>query len=483
MTSDAPTPPGGIHQLAFVRAPIGTAIVDAHDRFVIVNPAFERLVGRSADDLVGTGLGRVISDDDLTAIHARLDSDDESAVVSGDVRYRHASRPESWALASVRRIPEAASHRRTVWQLQDINARKQAERRVAEQVAFRSALLDLSNRSHGRVTGGDFFQVLIDRAVEVVPGAHAGSVLLREEGSDRYRFAATVGFDHERLSRTYLRSHELFRGTSEPRALILHEIDNSALPEDRRRIIDDAGRVSEIVVSIAVPVNVDGQPIALVILNNFADPDAFDEIGVEMATLLAQQIVDLQRRQRLEQDLHDQKEAYRHLALHDGLTGLPNRALFEERLERALVATRRTGATVGVVFCDVDDFKHVNDSAGHHVGDELLKETGRRLQAAVRAEDTVARWGGDEFVVLLVAMDADADVNRLVERLVEPFVAQIVVAERVIRWRLSVGAVVVGAGWSVERVMQEADRAQYEAKRAGDDTAVVRVLRRPAPGA
>src|SRR5262249_45890135 len=98
---------------------------------------------------------------------------------------------------------------------------------------------------------------------------------------------------------------------------------------------------------------------------------------------------------------HQSEEKARHRALHDPLTGLPNRALFEDHLERALARQQRRDTSVAVLFMDLDRFKLVNDSFGHQAGDELLREVAPRLKQALRPGDVVARFGGDEFAVLI----------------------------------------------------------------------------------
>ncbi|MEX5720892.1 diguanylate cyclase domain-containing protein [Geodermatophilus maliterrae] len=117
-------------------------------------------------------------------------------------------------------------------------------------------------------------------------------------------------------------------------------------------------------------------------------------------------------------------ETVRHQATHDALTGLPNRALFRERLAAALAASPATGS-VGVLFCDLDRFKAVNDTYGHAAGDELLRQVSARLRAAIRPGDTVGRLSGDEFAVLLPRLsgpgDAESVVARVAEGFVEPF--------------------------------------------------------------
>ena len=115
---------------------------------------------------------------------------------------------------------------------------------------------------------------------------------------------------------------------------------------------------------------------------------------------------DITERQALEQEL-------RHQAFHDALTGLANRALFEDRLAHALAGARRHGRPIAVLFLDLDDFKTINDSLGHAVGDELLRTAARRIAAEVRVTDTAARLGGDEFAVLLETMDEDTDADAI----------------------------------------------------------------------
>ena len=122
-------------------------------------------------------------------------------------------------------------------------------------------------------------------------------------------------------------------------------------------------------------------------------------------------------RKLAEEALKRQAELNRHQALHDSLTGLPNRVLFRERIEQALLRAARDGEQVAVLLMDLDRFKEVNDALGHHAGDALLMEVGRRLPAVLRASDTVARLGGDEFGMLLLAPGGAEAVVPLVERI------------------------------------------------------------------
>jgi diguanylate cyclase (GGDEF)-like protein len=111
--------------------------------------------------------------------------------------------------------------------------------------------------------------------------------------------------------------------------------------------------------------------------------------------------------------LEDQLEHNKYLALHDELTGLPNRRLFQDRLDSAIERARRTGSHVALLLIDLDNFKLVNDTAGHHAGDELLKHVGNLFMGRVRRSDTVARTGGDEFSVILEEPMTRADATRV----------------------------------------------------------------------
>jgi diguanylate cyclase (GGDEF)-like protein len=162
-----------------------------------------------------------------------------------------------------------------------------------------------------------------------------------------------------------------------------------------------------------------------------------------------------------------QAVAKERLALHDGLTGLPNRELLRDRLGQAVEAARRTGDTVVVMLMDLDHFKEVNDTLGHHHGDRLLEEVARRLRAALRESDTVARLGGDEFAVLLPrvprAGDATVVAGQLLGALREPFAIDAVSLDI----DASVGIAVAPAhGDDVEALLRRADAAMYEAKQS-----------------
>ncbi len=158
----------------------------------------------------------------------------------------------------------------------------------------------------------------------------------------------------------------------------------------------------------------------------------------------------------------------RHLALHDELTGLPNRALIMDRMNQLLLRGRRLKADGAVLYVDIDDFKDVNDAFGHPIGDELLVAVAARFTAVLREADTIGRMGGDEFVVLIddaqVGAGPDLIAERLLEAMREPF--ELVGVATPLRLTVSIG-VATGDRGSASDLLRDADVALYEAKLAG----------------
>ena len=175
---------------------------------------------------------------------------------------------------------------------------------------------------------------------------------------------------------------------------------------------------------------------------------------------------DITERRRAEQELRDLTAALTERAVRDPLTGLANRALLEERLRAALARDRRSGEATGVLFQDLDGFKEVNDTHGHAVGDAVLRAVASRLTAVVRPSDTVARMGGDEFVVLVEA--ASAEVLDALEPRVQATVSEPVpVGELVLTVGVSIGRALSEAGRvEPQRLLTQADAQMYAAKRA-----------------
>ncbi len=175
-------------------------------------------------------------------------------------------------------------------------------------------------------------------------------------------------------------------------------------------------------------------------------------------------------RETLEAELDAARKAieeYRGLAYHDGLTGLPNRTLLHDRLGVAITHARRQATRLAVLFLDLDGFKDVNDSLGHACGDRLLVEVAERLRGSIRAGDTVARFGGDEFVVLLSSVTGADDAAHVAGKLLDAVSAPFRIEGHEVRTTASVGVSVYPVdGTSPDELVASADAAMYRQKRA-----------------
>jgi diguanylate cyclase (GGDEF)-like protein len=160
------------------------------------------------------------------------------------------------------------------------------------------------------------------------------------------------------------------------------------------------------------------------------------------------------------------QEELSHQALHDSLTGLANRALLTDRLQHSLSGMRRRGTQLGVIFLDLDDFKLVNDSLGHSAGDELLGQVAARLTGIIRHSDTIARFGGDEFVIICDDTSVE-QTERTAERILEALREPYVIGNRQMNVTASVGIAMADGDSTPESLLRDSDSAMYLAKSRG----------------
>jgi len=178
-------------------------------------------------------------------------------------------------------------------------------------------------------------------------------------------------------------------------------------------------------------------------------------------TVLEGGLVDITLRKEAEAQIEYQ-------AYHDALTGLPNRNLLRDRLQIALAAARRNNLRVALMFLDLDEFKLVNDTLGHTIGDQLLQRIAKRIEHAIREGDTVARMGGDEFTVLLAGIESDKAAVLVAEKLIEEVAEPLELEGHLLFPTVSIGiALYPGDGRDGESLLRQADIAMYRAKEAG----------------
>jgi len=191
----------------------------------------------------------------------------------------------------------------------------------------------------------------------------------------------------------------------------------------------------------------------------------------ETGNLLRDEHGNLMRMIGVVRDITDQKEIehrYRHMAYHDPLTGLPNRGLFEQRLDLAVQRATRHQVSTAVMFLDLGKFKSINDTYGHIVGDEVLIEAGSRLKSAVRGTDTVARIGGDEFVLILEDLKNVNEADKLAQKIIAAFQEPMDILSHSLTIDLSIGiSICPDNAATTAELIHLADTAMYAAKAAG----------------
>ncbi len=236
---------------------------------------------------------------------------------------------------------------------------------------------------------------------------------------------------------------------------------------DRLVAAEDAGRLLNLLADGAGYARGDGDLIECTLLHRDGSSRQFEILhtnllGDEHVRGIVLNARDISERKAFERQLA-------HQAFHDPVTGLPNRALFVERVRHAISRARREERELGVVFLDIDDFKTINDSLGHGAGDTALIEVAKRLSASIRSSDTAARFGGDEFVVLLEDLDEISTAVEVAERILEDLRHPLALAGKEVALHGSIGiSILEGSSTaSADDLIRDADAAMYIAKRDG----------------
>ena len=177
---------------------------------------------------------------------------------------------------------------------------------------------------------------------------------------------------------------------------------------------------------------------------------------------------DISEQKKIHKNLLEQKKKLKHLAHHDALTDLPNRLLFDDRLEQSILKSKRSGKSTAVLFIDLDHFKEINDSLGHKVGDKVLKAVTERLNAILRREDTLARLGGDEFTVVMGGLNQGQNASLLAQKILEALSLPFMIEEHELYVSSSIGiSLYPEDGTSAQDLLKYADAAMYKAKDEG----------------
>ena len=304
---------------------------------------------------------------------------------------------------------------------------------------------------------------LVKRIVDILPVSAAGVSLISPDTDPRYVAASND---------SALRYEELQSELGEGPCLESYRTGLAVAVPDLRddlRFPKFAARALEagLVAVFTFPLHHDDEPLgALDLYRDTAGP--LDAAEMEAAQTLADVVSAYLINAKARAILRDSSDRSREKALHDPLTGLPNRILLLERLDHAVLRGRRSNKLAAVLFTDLDQFKLVNDMHGHSVGDQLLMAVARRLTAVLRPGDTLARMSGDEFVILCEDLEQPIEIDAIAARVVEAIATPFFLSGIKVEITASVGIAYSGRGDNLSsQLLLDADAAMYQAKRNG----------------
>ena len=415
-----------------------------------------RLLGYQRSELEGAKFSSFVHPSDLGRLRLAC-ATAADGIRSGPVDLRLRHKGGSWidAEAGVR---HQADEGHLVLTTRDARERKRAERKLKRQAAQQAVVAALGAQA---LEGGELPELVLHAASQVLETLGADFVGVHQHLQERDAFVLFGGVGCEPFRRNGAAiaapGSWLAQVLGCKRPLIVSDW-TTASEFSEASFFESNGITS----GIGVPIPT-GQSMFGVLSVQAADRAHFNyEDGVflqSVAHILAAAIA-----------RSETEAAIRHQALHDAVTGLPNRVLLEDRLTRVLATARRHGRSLAVLFLDLDNFKRVNDSLGHAVGDEVLQTVARRMAGCLRVEDTLARFGGDEFVILMPEIERDQDWTHVVDRIEQALKHPLDMAGRQIVASVSVGVAVGGApnpAKDAQALLRDADLAMYAAKQRG----------------
>ena len=405
------------HQItALVEQSADLVFVLRESKITFASPNVGRVLGSDAEHFFGTHALDLVHDDDRSAIDALLASptNRDTVPIAAETRMRAADGEFRWFDVTVRDFNDDPEVAGIVFTARDVT-----EERAAKIGLRRSE---------------QWFRGLVQNSSDVI-------AVLDEAGV--FTYASPAATDLTGLTPTELRGRTFMD--------LLPSTDTESLERVRRAIRSKPAANRNLELTIVRP---DGS-------RRIADVTITDLRDDQSVSGLVLNVRDVTDRKRLEEDL-------RHQVLHDDLTGLGSRVQFSNQLHEALGPHRRAGSMVAALFIDVDDFKNINDSLGHVAGDQVLVEISSRLRSRLRLQDNAARFGGDEFAVLLTDVYGESDVTLVADRVVEELSRPVMLMGNEIRLSVSVGIALDEDGTRTpDDLLRAADVAMYEAKDKG----------------
>ena len=425
--------------------------VDAEGNYVYVSAASKKVLGYSPDEMLGRNMLEFLHPDDRerTLEHARTvmagkqHNDFENRYIHKDGRVVDLMWSASWSEEDGVRLAVA----RDITALKRSNRRQEAMYKISEAARSAEDLPTLLREAH--------------RTVEKLLPGERFLVALTEPGTDRVWFP--FFYDHGVRAQKPIRLHdgmrlnEVIRGGKG----VIANCDHSACEVTELPL---GNRIRD---WIGAPMKLTSGIMGAVVMQRKAVAWGYSDEDLDLLQFVATQLATtIERRNQQDQLLHQ--------AHHDALTNLPNRSLFRDRAQMALSRARREKEMLALLYLDLRDFKNVNDGLGHAAGDAVLTEMARRLVAALRESDTVARWGGDEFTALINNIHGRGDIDIVAAKLRKAVAEPLEVDGETLSLGVEIGGdLYPDDGEDVDALLQVADKDMYNSKpgRRQDDFA------------
>ena len=416
-------------------------VVDTEGRYVYVSASFERIFGYAPKDVIGKRMIELVHPDDRNVTLQTA-----SGIMSGLPEYHFENRyvrKDGQVVDIMWSARWSEDHKLRIAVARDITRRKRAE-------AIQASLYAISEATHAAEDLRTLFHEIHRIIGALLPASNfsialydgkTGEVSFPYHVDDRVPLPSSQKLDSDTLCAKVIRSGE---------ALLLTPDDDAGLPEDT----SDRSRSW-----LGVPLESHNGTIGALIVQSDAGNAHYTKDDQELLQFVSTQVAAAIERKQIIAGLQ-------HTALYDRLTQLPNRELFHDRMQLALARVRRDHVPLSLLYIDLDKFKEVNDTFGHGAGDLLLQKVARRLEECVRAGDTVSRFGGDEFVVLLENVGVPEHTAMIMEKIRVALKTPFDLAGQKISMRASIGVAHCPMhGDDEKQLLAHADEAMYLQKR------------------
>lgn len=419
-------------------------IVQADSRIVFVSPAFERIFGYTPQEAVGLRMFDLVHPQDRATTQQQAQN-----IMAGDLQLQFENR-------YVRKDGNIAHIRWTARWLPDKQVRLAVAHDITERKLHESkqaALYAISEAALAAQSLESLFEQIQQILGQLLQASHF-SVVLYDADTDLLSFPyqpngnpsapGPIALEADPRCAQVIRTGSTLRLSPDMQASASTHPPGETHPTPLHWL--------------GVPLQTQNGTIGLLVLQSHTEQHCCTEKDEALLHFVSAQVAAAIERQQMHTRLL-------HMAQHDALTKLPNRALLLDRLQTALARARRGPTRLSLLFVDLDDFKQVNDTLGHSMGDLLLLHVAQRLQACVRQSDTVARLGGDEFVVLLEGDHGSAQAQMMIENIQTAFAQPFTLQHHNLFIRPSLGmALYPEHGVSAEQLLNHADRDMYQSK-------------------